>query len=393
MEKLEKLFGKKKKLVVGLMSGTSADGIDAALVEITNSGTKSIVRQLAFNTYPYPAGYKQFLLKNSNTQTAKLDDITRLDMLIASFFADAVKNVIRKAGRHIGEIDLIGSHGQTIHHLPAATKMFGKSIRSTLQIGNTSAIAKLTGIITVGNFRTGDIAVGGTGAPLVPLYDYIILRSPKFDRAILNIGGIANITSLPKKCSINRVLAFDTGPGNMLIDRLMYHLYNKQYDKKGEIALSGKILPRILYKLSQHPYLKLKPPKSTGREMFGDEIVKSIIRQSHGNKKKDIITTVAEFTALSIYQSYLMFIKPKNNIQELIVSGGGVHNQYIMEALKRYFNQTDVRTTSELGISVDAKEAVCFALLANETISGNPGNVPGATGANRQTILGTICLP
>jgi anhydro-N-acetylmuramic acid kinase len=393
METLEKLFRMKKKLIVGLMSGTSADGIDAALVEIRGSGEKSLLRLLAYETYDYPRGYKQFLLKNSDTLTARLDDITRLDMLIATFFADAVKKIIRKANKHHDEIDLIGSHGQTIHHLPVTQKMFGKNIRGTMQIGNPSAIAKLTGIITVGDFRTGDVAVGGTGAPLVPLYDFLMLRSKKVIRAILNIGGIANITLLPKNCSIDHVLAFDTGPGNMVIDKLMQQFYNKPFDKNGETASEGKILPSLLFWLAQHKYFNLRPPKSTGREMFGDDFVKSILKKADGARKKDIISTVTEFTALSIYESYLKFIQPKRRIQELIVSGGGVHNKYIMGALRRYFDGISIITTDAAKIPIDAKEAMCFALLANETISGNPGNVPGATGAKKQTVLGTICLP
>ncbi|MBI1806752.1 MAG: anhydro-N-acetylmuramic acid kinase, partial [Ignavibacteria bacterium] len=217
METLLTLFKKKKKLVVGLMSGTSADGVDAVLVEVTGSGTHSRIRELAFQTYAYPRGFKQFLLKNSDVSTARIDDITRLNILIAMFFADAATHVVRKAGKRSSDIDLIGSHGQTIHHLPTRKRLFGKQIRSTLQIGHPSAIAKMTGIVTVGDFRIADIAVGGSGAPLVPLFDYLMVRSHDADRAALNIGGIANITLLPKKCSITDVVAFDTGPGNIVI--------------------------------------------------------------------------------------------------------------------------------------------------------------------------------
>jgi len=393
MELLEKLFRKKNKFIVGLMSGTSADGIDAALVEIRGSGIASTVHQLAFETYPYPKGFNKFLLKNSDAKTARLDDITRLDMLIASFFADAVKKIVHKASKHLNEIDLIGSHGQTIHHLPINKKMFGRSVHSTMQIGNPSIIAKLTGVVTIGDFRIGDVAVGGSGAPLVPLFDFLTLLSDKVNRAVLNIGGIANITILPRNCSINQVAAFDTGPGNMLIDRLMQKFYNKPFDKNGKIAAEGKILPSLLFWLIQHPYFRMKPPKSTGREMFGESFVEDIQTKTRRANKKDIITTITEFTSLSIYESYLKFIRPKMKIQELIVSGGGGHNSYLMNALKRYFDDVKLRTADELNIPSDAKEAICFALLANETIAGNPGNIPGATGAKRQTILGTICLP
>jgi anhydro-N-acetylmuramic acid kinase len=393
MKALETLFKKKKKLVVGLMSGTSADGIDAALVEITGSGAKPLLRTLAFRTYPYPKGFKQFLLKNSNASTAQLDEVTRLDMLIAMFFADAVKKIVRKAGKKLGDVDLIGSHGQTIHHLPVPTNMYGHTVRSTMQIGNPSAIAKFTGVVTVGDFRFGDIALGGSGAPLVPMFDFLMLRSQKINRAALNIGGIANITILPKNCAIDNVIAFDTGPGNMVIDGLMQTFFNKSFDTNGVTASRGNILPKLLRWMASHPYLSVAPPKSTGREMFDSTFIKRILKRTRRERKDDVIATVSEFTALSIYQSYLKFIKRQTGLHEIFASGGGAHNNYIMNALQRYFDGIAIRSTDEMNISSDAKEAICFALLANETIAGNPGNVPGATGASRPTILGTICLP
>ncbi|MBI4810297.1 MAG: anhydro-N-acetylmuramic acid kinase [Ignavibacteriales bacterium] len=313
--------------------------------------------------------------------------------MVAVLFSEAVKKITRKAGLSLKEVDLIGSHGQTIQHLPIKQKMFGKTVHATMQIGNPSVIAKLTGIVTVGDFRVGDIAVGGTGAPLIPLFDFLMFRSSKFNRALLNIGGIANITILPKKCTISDVFAFDTGPGNMIVDGLMQHFYNKSFDKNGSIALKGKILPLLENHLVQHLYFKTKPPKSTGRESFGNEFIRAILRKSRREKKEDVITTATELTALSIYLSYLKFVRPTIKLDELLVSGGGVHNRYIMQALRRYFDRVNIRAFDELNFSSDAKEAICFAVLANETISGNPGNVPGATGAKKQTILGTICLP
>ncbi|MBA4312417.1 MAG: anhydro-N-acetylmuramic acid kinase [Chlorobiaceae bacterium] len=392
MKILEKLFRKKKKNVVGLMSGTSADGIDAALVEISGSGENSHLRLIKFITVPYPKGYKEVLLKNSDERTAKLDEIARLDMLIAEFFADAVKILSRKAAIPMNKIDLIGSHGQTIHHLPNPIHLFGKKIRSTMQIGNSSAIAKLTGIVTVGDFRMGDVAVGGTGAPLVPYFDFIMFRSKKISRALLNIGGIANITILPKNCTINQVTAFDTGPGNMIVDGLMQKLYNKPFDKNGKIASSGKLIPLLLQQLMTHPYLWMLPPKSTGRELFGINLIDAILNKHKSAPKQDIIATVTEFTALSIYLNYLKFVQPKTKIDESLVSGGGVHNKYMMDALKRYFGKIKIGTVENI-IPSDAKEAVCFAMLANELIAGNPTNMPSVTGAKKRTLLGTIALP
>jgi anhydro-N-acetylmuramic acid kinase len=392
MESLIKLFGKKKKNVVGLMSGTSADGIDAALAEISGSGKNSHLRLIKFITVPYPKGYKEVLLKNSDELTAKLDEIARLDMLIAEFFADAVKKLSRKAAIPMSKIDLIGSHGQTIHHLPNPVHLFDKKIRSTMQIGNSSAIAKLTGIVTVGDFRMGDVAVGGTGAPLVPYFDFIMFRSKKNNRALLNIGGIANITILPKNCNINQVTAFDTGPGNMIVDGLMQKLCKKPFDKNGKIASSGKLIPLLLQQLITHPYLWMPPPKSTGRELFGKNLIDAILNKHKSAPKQDIIATVTEFTALSVYLNYLKFVQPKTKIDELLVSGGGVHNKYLMDALNRYFGKIKIGTVENI-IPSDAKEAVCFAMLANELIAGNPTNMPSVTGAKKRTLLGTMALP
>jgi len=351
------------------------------------------LKQLAFKTFQYPTGYKQFLLRNSDPATARLDDITRLNMLIAEFSATAVKKIAQTAGKRLETINLIGSHGQTIQHLPLPHRFWGTHVRSTFQIGSPAAIAKLTGIITVGDFRTGDVAVGGNGAPLVPLFDFLMLRSRTVNRAALNIGGIANITILPKRCTINDVIAFDTGPGNMTIDELMRQFFRVPYDKNGNTASNGKIVPSLLRNLLSHPYMKIKPPKSTGREMFGRKFISKILSLTKGVKKEDIIATVTEFTALTVYQHYLQFIRPRCRLDELFVSGGGVHNRYLMNALQRYFDGIAVLTTNHLNIDADAKEAICFALLANETIAGNPGNIPGATGAWKQTILGSICLP
>jgi anhydro-N-acetylmuramic acid kinase len=392
MTTLSRVISKRNRLVVGLMSGTSVDCIDAALISITGSGTSTKFKQLAFVSHPYPKGFREYVLRNSLPGSGSVDTISTLNILIAQFFVDAVKAVARKARIPCAKIDLIGSHGQTIHHLPTARRLFGKSVRSTLQIGDPSTIAKLTGIITVGDFRTGDMALGGQGAPLVPYFDFLAFRLAQKSRALLNIGGIANITLLPKNCSVRDVLAFDTGPGNMIIDALMKKLYGKEFDENGVVASKGRILTNVIRFMLVHPYLKQEPPKSTGREVFGKMFVDEILRRTRGARKQDIIATVTEFTPLAIYQQYAQFLRKRCRLDELIVSGGGAHNGYIMEALRRYFAPAEIMTSDDLGISSDSKEAVCFAILANETISGNPSNVPGATGARSPTILGKICL-
>ena len=375
------------------MSGTSADGIDTVLVEIRRHGKRSKVRQLAFRTYPYPRGLRKTLMRNSDNRTAKLDDVARLDALLASLFADAVKDLARREGIPMAKLDLIGSHGQTIRHLPGIHRMSGRPVRSTLQIGNPSIIAKLTGVITVGDFRPGDIAAGGTGAPLVPYFDFLMLRSMRKTRAALNIGGIANITLLPRNCTIEEVTAFDTGPGNMIIDGLMERLYGKRFDDGGRVASGGRIVTALLRKMSADAYFRIPPPKSTGRETFGEPWVRRILANGGAHKKEDLVATATEFTALSVFTQYSRFLRRRGPLDELFVSGGGSHNLYLLNALARYFSGVRVATTDTAGIPADAKEAVCFALLANETLHEHPANIPHATGARRATVLGVIGLP
>lgn len=392
MKKLQQLQQKKTRLVVGLISGTSADGIDAALVRVSGNGTSTRARLLAFDTYPYPKNLRELVLNNSLPGTGSVDLICELNILIAHFFADAVKNIARKGNVKLSQIDLVGSHGQTVHHLPIPKRMFGKSVRSTLQIGDPSTIAQLTGIPTVGDFRTADMAAGGEGAPLVPYFDYLMFRSKTKNRILLNLGGIANFTALPKNCSVNDVVAFDTGPANMIIDALMMKFYKKTYDAGGTVALKGDLVPELLLDMMSNPYFKQKPPKSTGRELFGRMFLPGVLKKAKRLKREDIIATVTELTPFSVFDQYNRFIAPMMKADEVLVSGGGAHNNAIMEALQDYFHFASVRRIEDVGFSADAKEAICFAVLANETISGNPSNVPSVTGASRPVILGKICV-
>ncbi len=381
------------KLAIGLMSGTSADGIDAALVELRGDGDSVRYHLRAFATYRYPVGFKKFLLKSSSLSKSRIDDLTLASMLIAHFFADAARRIARRGKVSLRDVDFIGSHGQTVYHLPDTHRLFGKSVHSSLQIGHPSAIAKLTGVLTVGDFRIGDLAIGGNGAPLVPLFDYLTLRSRSHSVASLNIGGIANVTILPRNCSRDEIIAFDTGPGNMVIDSLAARYFHVPCDRGGRIAKSGKLLPGVLQWMMSHPYLKKRPPKTTGRETFGDAFVRRLIQRSGKASPADLITTSTEYSALCIYDSYLRFIRPRHQLTTMFVGGGGVHNAYLMEALRRYFERTTILSTDEAGIPPDAKEAICFALLANETLAGHPGNIPSATGATKRTVLGVIAPP
>jgi anhydro-N-acetylmuramic acid kinase len=384
---------KKRKIVVGLMSGTSLDGIDAVLVRIRGSGPETHFKQLAFVERRFPPGLRKHLLQNSVPETSRVDEIAQLNVLLAELYADAVSAVARKAGLRLGRIDLIGSHGQTIHHLPKPRRMYGKTVRATLQIGDPSVLATITGIVTVGDFRLADMAVGGQGAPLVPYFDWLIFRSSRVNRLLLNIGGIANITAIPRNCSAESVIAFDTGPGNMVVDSLMHEFYGKPYDHSGRTAARGAVSLDLFDRMARHPYLRTGPPKSTGREEFGQDFVQQLLRHGKGYDREDIVATASQFTAYAVYDAYRRFVAKKMSADEIIVSGGGAKNRFFLDELGRYFSGAVIRHIGDFGISADSKEAVCFAVLANETLAGRPANLPSVTGARKRVVLGKISTP
>ena len=383
----------KSNLVVGLMSGTSLDGVEAVLLSVTGEGVKTKFDQLAFIERPFPRGLRKLLLRNSSPETSRVDDIARLNFFLAELYAEAVRRVARRGKVRLSQIALIGSHGQTIQHLPKPHKMFGRTIRSTLQVGDPSVVATLTGVLTIGDFRVADMAVGGQGAPLVPYFDWLVFRSSSKNRILLNLGGIANMTVLPKNCPPERVYAFDTGPGNMIVDALMHEFYGKPYDHYGKTATRGLVSLELLERMAKHPYLKARPPKSTGREEFGREYVDEFLGHAKRYDRQDIIATAAQFTAYAVYDAYRRFVASHMKVDEVIVSGGGAKNRYIVDELRRYFGSRKVKLINEFGISSDAKEAICFAILANETMAGHPTNLPGVTGAKRRVVLGKICRP
>lgn len=368
------------------------DGIDSALVKIKNSGIRTEIELINFQTFPYPDQLRDELLEISQPEQGTIVKICRLNFVVGEYFADAVVEICRLSNVALSQVDLIGSHGQTIHHLPDEISAFNKVIRSTLQIGEPSVIANRTGCNTVANFRSADMALGGQGAPLVPYFDYLLFHSDDLNRVILNIGGIANITILKKKSTVVDVLAYDTGPGNMVINALMNRFYNKNYDEAGLTALKGKISEELLSILLQHPFFNKPIPKSTGREEFGRLFIEQILAKSNKFKLKpeDIIATVTELTACTIADSLKFSPLSIEDVDELIISGGGVHNQAIVDSLTKYFYNSKILRTDDFTIPGDAKEAICFAVLANETIAGNPANLPSVTGASRPTILGAI---
>jgi anhydro-N-acetylmuramic acid kinase len=394
MNYLQNILTKRQKLVIGLISGTSMDGVDAALVNIKNQGIDTKLELMNFLIHPYPNGLKEKILENSTPGVGRVDELCRLNFLLGEIFSEAVLALLDAAAVKPEEIDFIGSHGQTIQHLPGETALFGHKIKSTLQLGEPSVIAKRTGILTVADFRPADMAVGGQGAPLVPYFDFVMFRSIEKNRGLLNIGGISNLTIMSKDCAPEDVMAFDTGPGNMVIDALMQKLFDKPFDEDGHTAQCGQVSSKLLAFGLEHRFFKQPPPKSTGHEDFGTTFSEAFLAEGTrlNLAPADLITTAAELTAHSIFESYKNFVTKKFNIDELIVSGGGAKNPYIMHSLCDKFKNTSVKFIEEYGIPSEAKEAVCFAVLANETIAGNCNNLPGATGAKKATILGKICF-
>jgi anhydro-N-acetylmuramic acid kinase len=359
-------------IVAGVMSGTSLDGIDVAIVDI--QGRR--IRPLAFRSTPYPKAVREALLGVSNAMTHTAS-IARLHFLLGELYADAVKKASR---RH--KPALIGMHGQTIFHEGSPVEYLGRRVASTLQIGEAAVVAERTGVHTISNFRERDVAAGGQGAPLVPYVDYLLFRHPKRGRVALNIGGIANITVIPAGAKPKDVIAFDTGPGNMVIDALVaqYTEGRQRYDRNGSIARRGTLHKKLLDAMLSDPYLDRKPPKTTGREQFGQQFVSGLL--ATGIALPDLIATATEFTAQSIAGAI-----PKK-IGELIVAGGGVHNQQIMRRLSELLPGAAVVSSADFGIDPDAKEAIAFAMLAYEFVRGRPSNLPSATGARRSVILG-----
>jgi len=380
-----------KKFIVGLMSGTSADGIDAALVELDGYGVDTKLKLLSFHFAAYTKKVREQIFELFSPNKGCVEKICQMNFLLGKLFADAVVTVIDKAGLSPSEVHLIGSHGQTIYHLPPSS---GAKVPSTLQIGEPAVIANLTGIPVIADFRVADVAAGGEGAPLVPYVDFLLFRKEKETRALQNIGGISNLTVIPPNAKLNEIVAFDTGPGNMLIDAAVNLLTSgkKQFDPDGSIAAKGQTNKELLSELMAHPFITGSPPKTTGREEFGVHFAQKYVEKAkmQGIIDLDILATFTEFTAKSIYENYKKFIFPKHNIHELILSGGGIYNSTLVKKIKRYFQNVSITKIDEYGINSDAKEAVAFAVLANETLMGNPNNVPNVTGARNPVILGKI---
>ncbi len=371
------------------MSGTSLDGIDVAIIDITGSGFKSKINVLTSHSVPYPRKVREALMSvsNANTQTG---DISRLNFLLGELYVEALEETVERAEIPLNTIKLIGCHGQTIFHEGQGAQYLGKRVSSTFQIGESSVISERTGIDVVSNFRERDMAAGGKGAPLVPYLDYLLLRHRGRGRVAINIGGIANLTAIPPNTSTDRVIAFDSGPGNMVLDQLVSRITSgrQTFDRDGAIAASGVPDPKLLAKLLRDKYFRAKPPKTAGREQYGADFVSKLLDTELSSE--DLVATATALTAESIALGVRNFVLSEMRVDEVFVSGGGTHNATLMAMLRKAMDPIPVMLTTEMGLDVDAKEAIAFAVMAYETAHLRPSNVPMATGARKSVVLGKL---
>ncbi len=404
-QQLARLAARGSLRVAGLMSGTSADGVSAAICDVGQRG----VRVRAFRTYPYSDELRERIFRLFDPATARVDEICHLNFALGEVFAAALLRLARESRIRVGSIDLVGSHGQTIQHLPAGVKFCGKLVRSTLQIGEPSVIAERTGLPVVADFRPRDMAAGGQGAPLVPFADLVLFRDGRRSRAVQNIGGIANVTYLgvgpgargrrsgartPQPATRNPqlVLAFDTGPGNMIVDRLAVRTTDgaKAFDAGGRLAARGLVDARLLAELMCHPFLARRPPKSTGREEFGVGFADRLWKENRRRlRPEDLLATATAFTARSIAEAYARFLP--GPVDEVVLCGGGARNRTLVRMLRAELpGRTRLVPPERFGVTAESREAVSFAILAWATVKGLAGNVPAATGASRAAVLGKI---
>jgi anhydro-N-acetylmuramic acid kinase len=393
-------------IVAGVMSGTSADGINVALVRLSTRGRgRPRYTLLAHEEYPFPAPVRRAVLAMMNAELALVADLARLNFLLGELYAEAVTRTARK---HRVKLDLVGCHGQTLYHQGVAQRFLGRKLAVTWQTGEGAVIAVRVGVPVVSDFRPADMAAGGKGAPLVPFLDYFLFANQRDgsiaqNRVVQNIGGIANLTVIPAGTSLRQVIAFDTGPGNMVMDAVMEELFGKRYDRDGKIAASGRVLDGVTAKLLSAKFFREKPPRTAGREEFGREYVSRFLQLCRGVSKPDMVATATALTARSIADAVQRFVLPRfaalrpakhqrRHNHQMIVSGGGAKNPTLMAMLHNEIAPFGIslHSSDEFGLPAEAKEAVAFAVLAHETWHRRPSNVPSATGAKRAAILGKI---
>ncbi|MGH9687001.1 MAG: anhydro-N-acetylmuramic acid kinase [Candidatus Acidiferrales bacterium] len=385
----------KSMLVLGMMSGTSVDGIDVAAVRVSGAPPKLSAQLEGHYHVAFPAYLRERILRAAEGTPITPADLSELNFLLGEQYARAALDACKKWRIPPSSVALIGSHGQTIFHLGMGVRFSGRVRRpSTLQVGDISVIAQRTGVTTVGDFRPADMAAGGQGAPLVPFVDYLLYRDDKRGRAALNIGGIANVSVIPPSAQPSDVFAFDTGPGNMIVDALVNRITRGKaaFDRDAKIALGGRTVPNLLARLMREPYLRRKPPKSAGREQFGHEYVGNLLAwgRKHRATSADLVRTATMFTSLSIADAFRRFIVPRVKIEELIITGGGARNPLMIAQLTAALPGIEVIPGDRFGVPVDAKEAFAFAVLAYETYHHRANNLPSATGAARPVVLGKI---
>lgn len=372
---------------VGLMSGTSADSIDAACVRLEGAPPRLDWQLLSFITMPLEPALRQEIFAAFRPETGTVDRLCQLNFTLGEAFAQAALEAIRAAGLTPAQTDFIGSHGQTVWHVPPRS---GQGVPSTLQLGNPSVIAQRCGVTVVSDFRSRDMAAGGQGAPLVPFVDDLLLRHPTYTRAVQNIGGIGNVTFLPAGEG-GTAFGFDTGPGNMLLDHAAEVLTQGQLhcDLDGKMALSGTVHAELLAKwMAEEPYFAQKPPKSTGRELFGVQRCDRYLAEAAALSREDLLATLTAFTARSTAQAYRDFLPVLPD--EVLLCGGGARNPAIRAMLQKELPGSRVGRTEDAGLPGDAKEAVAFAVLGYETVNRRPGNLPAATGASSPVVLGSL---
>jgi anhydro-N-acetylmuramic acid kinase len=388
------------------MSGTSADGIDVALVRVLGRGFRTRFELLHHQSFPYSPRVRREVLATMNADQASVADLARLNFLLGDLYADAVRASAKHA--HLA-VDLVGCHGQTIYHQGTARAYLGRNIACTWQTGEGAVIAARTGVPVVSDFRPADMAAGGSGAPLVPFLDYLLYRHRRRGRIVQNIGGIANLTAIPAKAAPQQVVAFDTGPGNMVMDAVTERLFARPYDRNGRIAARGRVLDVVVSELMRQPFFRRPPPKTAGREEFGREFVAGFLRRCRRARKEDVVATATALTAYSIADAVRAFVAPplsppglgrqggdvpfNKRFREMIVSGGGAKNSVLMSMLAAELTGLKLRTSDEFGLPSEAKEAVAFAILAYQTWRRVPSNIPAATGAEHPAVLGKISYP
>lgn len=398
-------------IVAGVMSGTSADGINVALVRfkegatgappvqrgthgrisgLTGEGSCPSFTLIGHEEFPFPAQVRRTILETMNAELASVANLARLNFLLGELYAEAVRKTARK---HRAKLNLIGCHGQTLYHQGVLALFLGRNLAVTWQTGEGSVIAARLGVPVVSDFRPADLAAGGKGAPLVPFLDYFLYRDHRVGRIAQNIGGIANLTAIPADATSRQIVAFDTGPGNMVIDAVMQQLFRRPYDRNGEVAASGQAIEGVMNRLLRAPFFRQRPPRTAGREEFGRAYLSRFLQLCRGARKADIVATATALTARTIAGAVQRFVLPRQkSYSELIVSGGGANNSTLLAMLRNQIAPLglELRLSDEFGVPTGAKEAVAFAVLAHETWQRRPSNVPSATGAKRPAILGKI---